>query len=297
MEQVSERGGGKLGVLLVNLGEDDGGHGGLSLEGILLRFSLVGDLVGNGGGELGGSNEGHDVRVVLEDEDVLLGGGIVVGGRSDLDNSSGLEVGELKLESESVVNFSGSISELELISVLIKLEDLEDLGDNIEVLGSLGGLTEGGVGAIGKNVVGGEVVVGPLLESLEDGGVLSLVGGLLSRESVGSLGNGLSKRSLLIRGVESPGALVSELDVELGLVLPNSNLSSVDSDDISESVDDGEVLESLGIDDNLSVVSLGGGVEGGVDDLKDANVSILLYLVGEGGINDHSVEVVVVVGG
>lgn len=297
MEQVSERGGGKLGVLLVNLGEDDGGHGGLSLEGILLRFSLVGDLVGNGGGELGGSNEGHDVRVVLEDEDVLLGGGIVVGGRSDLDNSSGLEVGELKLESESVVNFSGSISELELISVLIKLEDLEDLGDNVEVLGSLRGLTEGGVGAIGKNVVGGEVVVGPLLESLEDGGVLSLVGGLLSRESVGSLGNGLSKRSLLIRGVESPGALVSELDVELGLVLPNSNLSSVDSDDISESVDDGEVLESLGIDDNLSVVSLGGGVEGGVDDLKDANVSILLYLVGEGGINDHSVEVVVVVGG
>ena len=284
-------------MLLVNLGEDDGGHGGLSLEGILLRFSLVGDLVGNGGGELGGSNEGHDVRVVLEDEDVLLGGGIVVGGRSDLDNSSGLEVGELKLESESVVNFSGSISELELISVLIKLEDLEDLGDNVEVLGSLGGLTEGGVGAIGKNVVGGEVVVGPLLESLEDGGVLSLVGGLLSRESVGSLGNGLSKRSLLIRGVESPGALVSELDVELGLVLPNSNLSSVDSDDISESVDDGEVLESLGIDDNLSVVSLGGGVEGGVDDLKDANVSILLYLVGEGGINDHSVEVVVVVGG
>ena len=297
MEQVSERGGGKLGVLLVNLGEDDGGHGGLSLEGILLRFSLVGDLVGNGGGELGGSNEGHDVRVVLEDEDVLLGGGIVVGGRSDLDNSSGLEVGELKLESESVVNFTGSISELELISVLIKLEDLEDLGDNVEVLGSLGGLTEGGVGAIGKNVVGGEVVVGPLLESLEDGGVLSLVGGLLSRESVGSLGNGLSKRSLLIRGVESPGALVSELDVELGLVLPNSNLSSVDSDDISESMDDGEVLESLGVDDNLSVVSLGGGVEGGVDDLKDANVSILLYLVGEGGINDHSVEVVVVVGG
>ena len=84
----------------------------------------------------------------------------------------------------------------------------------------------------------------------------------------------------------------------MGLALPDSHVGSVDSDDVSDSVDDGEVLESLGVDHDLGeLVGLGLGVEGGVNDLENADISILLYLVGESGINNNSVEVVVLIGG
>jgi len=95
---------------------------------------------------------------------------------------------EFKLEGEGVVSFTGAISELELVGVLVKFENLEDLGDNIEVLALLGGLVEWGDLAGLDDVVAGEMVVSPLLEHLLDVRVLSLVGGSLSGEGIWSIG-------------------------------------------------------------------------------------------------------------
>lgn len=122
---------GEVLMLLVDLGEHDWGHADLGLEGSLLGVLLIRNL-GDSGGGLGGVDESHDVRVVLEDED-LLGGGFIISGRSDSDNRSLSNMWELELESKGVESLTGGISELELVSVFIELEDLEDLGDNVEV--------------------------------------------------------------------------------------------------------------------------------------------------------------------
>ena len=81
-----EGGGWKVLMLLVNLSENDWGHGDLALESSLLGVLLIGDLGGNVGSELGGIDEGHDVGVVLENEDLLVEGGLIVRSSSDLDN-------------------------------------------------------------------------------------------------------------------------------------------------------------------------------------------------------------------
>ena len=71
----------------------------------------------------------------------------------------------------------------------------------------------------------------------------------------------------------------------------------MNSDDISDSVNDGEILESVGIDHNLSPVVLGLWVKSGVNDLEDTDESIGLQFIGEGGVDDDTVEVVGLVGG
>merc|ERR1719329_1825426 len=144
MEQIVESGKRQGLVLLVNLGEDDG-VGGAGLEAGLLIGAVVVNLGGKVVGELGGVDEGHDVGVVLEDED-LLGGGLVVGAGADLDNAALGDVGELDLESKSVEGGTGAVLKLELVGVVIELEDVEDLGDDVEVRVLLGGLLKGGDG-------------------------------------------------------------------------------------------------------------------------------------------------------
>ena len=80
-----------------------------------------------------------------------------------------------------------------------------------------------------------------------------------------------------------------------------SNLSSVDSDDISESLNDWEVLEFVSVHDNLSVFSLG--IVGWINDFKVAHEHLFGIVLGdeliwESGINDNSVEVdFIVIGG
>ena len=163
---------------------------------------------------------------------------------------------ELELEGEGVVGLTGVVSQLELVCVLVKLEDLENLDNDIEVVALVLGSLELN-GTISTNVGGLEEVVGPLLEGLLDGNILSLESGSLSRESVwGLVSDGLSKRRELVSGVESPGAELLDVDVELSSSLVESELSSVDSDDVTNSVDDWEVLELVGIDDDRGVGSL-----------------------------------------
>lgn len=82
MEEILEGDEGKVGILLVDLSEDGGGG---TSDG-----SLV-DLVVNGLGsnflsELGTSGEGQDIGVVREEENLLLGRGLVEGDGSDSDN-------------------------------------------------------------------------------------------------------------------------------------------------------------------------------------------------------------------
>jgi len=54
----------------------------------------------------------------------------------------------------------------------------------------------------------------------------------------------------------------------------DSKLGVMDSNDISDSVDDWEVLESGGVNDNLSPVLLVLWVEGWINDLDGANKSL-----------------------
>jgi hypothetical protein len=71
----------------------------------------------------------------------------------------------------------------------------------------------------------------------------------------------------------------------------------VHTDDVTEAGDNGEVFESLGVEDEGGVVRsitgslLGLDVERRIDDFEGANVSLLVGLVGEGSINDNTVDV------
>ena len=69
----------------------------------------------------------------------------------------------------------------------------------------------------------------------------------------------------------------------------------MDSDDVSESVDDWEVLEFVCVDDNTGIRTLL--EEGWVDNLEGADESILVDLVWESGVDYDSVEVAWLTGG
>ena len=138
VEQIVEGGRLKVGVLLVHLGDHDWGHGALALESGLLGNLIVRHLGADGGGELGGADEGHNVRVVLEDKHLLVGGGFIIDGRSNFDNGTSLQVWELNLKGKSVEGLSGEVSKLELVGVVIELEHLKDLGNDIEIFALLG---------------------------------------------------------------------------------------------------------------------------------------------------------------
>ena len=204
VEEIVKGGVGKVGVFLVNFGEHDWGHGDTGFKGGFLGGVIVVNL-GEGSSEFGGADVGHDVGVVLEDQDVLLGRSGVISGRSDSDNGSTLDVWEFKLESKGVESGTGCISELELVGVLVKFEDLEDLGVNVEVTRLFVAVVKSGGSTSFSNVVFVEVrVVSPFLEGLLDGRVLFLVGGSLSGESVWSFSGVLTEWGGLIGRVESP---------------------------------------------------------------------------------------------
>lgn len=77
----------------------------------------------------------------------------------------------------------------------------------------------------------------------------------------------------------------------MSLSVIESEVGSVDSDNITESVDDWEVLESLGIDDNGGVVMLGLLIKSWVNDLEGADVSLAVDFVWEVSIDDDTINV------
>lgn len=75
-------------------------------------------------------------------------------------------------------------------------------------------------------------------------------------------------------------------------VVIDSQISSVNSNDITKSMDDWEVLKSLSIDDNLSeVVCLGLWVESWVNHLEGADESIRVNFIWESCVNYDTIEV------
>jgi hypothetical protein len=69
----------------------------------------------------------------------------------------------------------------------------------------------------------------------------------------------------------------------------------VDSDDITNSVNDWEVLEFVGIDDNVGVGSRF--VESWVNNLEGADESLGVDFIWESGVNNNTIEVAWVTGG
>ena len=89
--------------------------------------------------------------------------------------------------------------------------------------------------------------------------------------------------------------MIEHVDVELSLVLVDSHVGSVDSDNISESVDDWEVLELTSVDDDVSIGTLG--VESWVNNLEGADESLRIHFVWECCINNDTIEVAWLTGG
>lgn len=89
----------------------------------------------------------------------------------------------------------------------------------------------------------------------------------------------------------------------MSLVVVESEGSSVDSDDVSDSLDDWQIFESLGVENEGGVVAGVSGsllvfdVEGWINDLEGADVSLLVGLVWESGINDNCIKVLWLWGG
>ena len=80
-------------------------------------------------------------------------------------------------------------------------------------------------------------------------------------------------------------------DVELSGVVVHSKGSSVESDNVSKSENDGKVFESLGIDDNRGMAAaLGASIEARVDNFERADVELLVDLVREGGVSDDTID-------
>lgn len=71
----------------------------------------------------------------------------------------------------------------------------------------------------------------------------------------------------------------------------DSEVGSVNSNNISNSVNDWEILESVGIDDSLSPSLLVLWVQGWINNLEGADESVAVNLVWESGIDDDSIEV------
>lgn len=65
----------------------------------------------------------------------------------------------------------------------------------------------------------------------------------------------------------------------------------VDSNDITDSVNNWKILESSGVDDNLSPVLFVLRIQGWVNNLDGADESVAIDLVWESGIRDNTIEV------
>ena len=94
---------------------------------------------------------------------------------------------ELQFQGKGVESLTRLISQFKLVGIVIEFKNLEDLGDNIEVILLLGCFLKIS-DSVSTNVGALEKVAGPLSEGVEDSSVLSLDGSSLSGEGVWSVG-------------------------------------------------------------------------------------------------------------
>ena len=95
-----------------------------------------------------------------------------------------------------------------------------------------------------------------------------------------------------IEGEDGPGGVVEDVSVELTLAIVEAKSSSVDTDHVTETGDDGKVLKALSVENKSSeLILLSLHVDARINDLERADVALLVGLVGEGGIDDHTEDV------
>ena len=81
-----------------------------------------------------------------------------------------------------------------------------------------------------------------------------------------------------------------EVHVELALLIVKTKRCTMHTDDITNTVNNWEVLKTASVKDNGGVVTLCA-VQAGVNDLEGANEASFVHFVGESGINDHTIDV------
>ena len=64
---------------------------------------------------------------------------------------------------------------------------MEDLSNDIKITVRFGGLGKGSNVLVINDVLGSEISIGIFLKGLKDGGILSLLGGFLTREGIWSI--------------------------------------------------------------------------------------------------------------
>lgn len=132
-------------------------------------FRLVLSNLGETLGDLARANEGGDVRVVAEGENLLASGGLIPSGGSHTHGLADGEVGELEFESNSVPGGVSGVSQSKLVGKFVELVNVGDSSVDIEVATGSLHLVEGTESVCGDGVVGSKVGARPLLEVGEDG--------------------------------------------------------------------------------------------------------------------------------
>jgi hypothetical protein len=112
VEEVSQWMKRETSVFLVDFSQHGGAQWDVLLKSGLFGWSIISNLTLNLLGKLWGANESHNVRVVTEEEDFLLGWSLIIGGWSDSDYLSSSEMRELELKSEGVKDLTRLILEL-----------------------------------------------------------------------------------------------------------------------------------------------------------------------------------------
>lgn len=275
----------ETGVLLVDLREDNSVSRHILGELLLILSPGVTALARDGLSELGASREGQDVRVGRKSENVLGGG--ISNSRADVDNLTGTDSGELELESKDVPWMSAAIGNAEFPGVGIHLVDGEHLGDKVEVLVVLSNGLHADVLVLGDTIAAAEVGTNPLAEGRDESALVLLEGSALARIAGGGEVSGVGAE-------ESPGSTPVGGNVELALAVVHTEGRAMETDDLTNLGDNGQLLEFVAVDDNSGEIVIASfaalGVEGGVNDLERADVLVAGLLVGEGSINNDTVD-------
>lgn len=229
--------------------------------------------------------------------------GFILGGRSDSDCITYSEMRELEFEGKNEPGLSALVSDLKLVCVLIHFKDLEDLGNYIEIFRLVRNLVQSSVHIRCNDIVLTKVLVSPLLDVAEESCFILVKSKLLARISERSifvlrlLSSNFLECWLLISREETPWAIVIDISIELSLLIVDSELSSVNSNHISDSVNNGEIFKCFCKDGKGSVIACITGsllvlnVKTGVNNFEVAKVKSILGFVGERSINDDSIEV------
>jgi len=163
-----------------------------------------------------------------------------------------------------------------------------NFSNNVKVLFLWFCLLKGRVEIWSNAIVTREISTNPLAESTKKSSFVLFKSSALS--TVESWG-----KCRVFCWENSPWTKKMNANVELTNVLVHTKYGSVETDDITNFVADGEIFETLCVNNNCCEVVISCftalWVKGWIDNFKGADILILWNLMGEGCINDNSVNV------